>query len=127
MVQMFVGRRVVRFPCASADACPPLPRHPSAMRSDSDGDEEEDQIGAFLDAIENSNLDAADALIGGAGHASDADLSDEEGAVMALLAESDSDVEVSWVRSHARRFHLCDGQKSLFSSLRRDVHTHERV
>ena len=58
-------------------------------------EEEDDQIGAFLDAIENSNLEAADALIGGGGSLSDdGDLSDEEGAVMALLAESDGDVEV---------------------------------
>ena len=45
--------------------------------------EDDDQIGAFLDAIESSNLEEAGALIG----ATDDDLSDEEGAVMALLGD----------------------------------------
>ena len=55
------------------------------------GVDDQDQIGAFLDAIANSDLAVADALVGG----SDENLSDEEGAVMALLAESDDDIEVS--------------------------------
>mgnify|MGYP000114642896 CR=1 FL=1 len=49
----------------------------------SNDSEDDDQIGAFLDAIQSSNLEEAGALIG----ATDDDLSDEEGAVMALLGD----------------------------------------